>query len=206
MACSPPLQHTDCILHAGRVMNDTRYDLLVLRNDCTEWSEFNSEMSGWRLREWQSSLGDRECVVSCAEQTWDSDVWWLPPITPNDLAIYPFDLNPDENPASRKVYESYVFISAQEVNDTLNGLGASFSLVAAHGRMMQAGAHIGMAVASHYAADERADLKQPGQRHCVGAGGNGIISVSRNPRILDTCPDLVCLEMHRQADIHPKKI
>lgn len=184
MACPPPLQYIDCILHAGRVMNGTGYDILVLRNDCTEWSELSSEMTQWRFREWQSSLGDRECAISCAPQTWDSDVWWLPPTTPNDLAIYPFNLNPDVNPESQTVYESYVFISAQEVTDNLNGLGASFSLVAEHDRMMQAGAHLGMAVASDNAADERADLKQPGQRHCAGAGGNGIISVPMNPRIL----------------------
>jgi hypothetical protein len=191
VACPPPLQHTDCILHAGAIMNGTDYDLLVLRDDCMEGFDLSSEMTRMRLEEWQASIGDREYVISCAQQTWNTDAWWLPPNAPSDFAIYPPDLRPDSNPDSEVMYESYVFISAQGVvagaGEMGSGLSSSFSLAATHVSMHHAGAHIAMATAeSRDAADTVCEQPELGQcaRGRFSTGGIGVISLPRDPAIL----------------------
>jgi len=206
VACPPPLQHTDCILHAGAIMNGTDYDLLVLRDDCIEGFDLSSEMTRMRLKEWQASMGDREYVISCAQQTWNTDAWWLPPNAPSDFAIYPPDLRPDSNPDSEVMYESYVFISAQGVADAREvglGLSSSFSLAATHDSMHLAGAHIAMATAASYDAAatvcEQAELWQCARRR-FPTGGTGVISLPRDPAILVMTPSAWnCIASHQIA-------
>lgn len=196
MACPPPLQHTDCILYAGRVMNDTGYDLVVLRNDCDKDFDLESGMTQWRLREFRAGQNHDDYVaLSCAEQTWDSSAWWLPPIAPNDFAIYPSSLNPFEGQNSGKVYESYVFISAQGVVDYLNGHASSFSLAATHDIMRRAGAHVAMAKTVSDNANNGGDWSQFHDRHYTRKeGGVGIISLQRDPPILVLTPSTwICI-------------
>jgi hypothetical protein len=104
-------------------------------------------------------------MVSCYSQTWNSDVWWLPPVTASDVVIYPEEI------VQKRGYESFVFISAQGVTDLKNDLNSSFSMAAVHGEMMQAGAHVAMAAASYDAIESGEFVNEPDDRRCVGKGG-----------------------------------
>ena len=147
-------------------MQDTEYDLLVLSNECQVDFDHQPIMTYPKLKEWVSSLNGG-CMVFCYSQTWDSasDVWWLPPVTPSDVVIYPGEM------VQKLGYESFVFISAQGVTDLMNDLNSSFSMTAVHGEMMQAGAHVAMAAASYDAIESGECVNESDDRRCVGKGG-----------------------------------
>jgi hypothetical protein len=164
VSCIPPLRNEDCILQASRVMQNTEYDLLVLSNDCEE--DFDDRPVGTRpkLQEGKSSLNG-PCIFDCRSQTWGTDYWWLPPALPSDAAFYPREM------VEKLGYESFVFISAQGVTDLINDLNSSFSITAVHGEMVQAGAHVAMATASHDVTESGECLNEHDERQCVGKGG-----------------------------------
>ena len=146
-------------------MKDTKYDLLVLLNDCIIDFEGQPVMTRPKLQGWISSLNGG-CMVGCKSQTWDSDAWWLPPVLDSDAVFYPEEL------VEKLGYESYVFISAQGVTDLMNDLKSSFSMAAVYGEMMEAGAHVAMTTTS-YDAIEVSEwcVSESDDRRCVEKGG-----------------------------------
>ena len=124
VVCTRKYHPSQCVVHAGKVMREAAYDVVLLSEDC-DWTQRSfSAIDMWRTREFWPGLTAHTLV--CRKANVDSSrEWWMPVLLPEDLQLIK--------------YETVILLSMAGVVDVFD-----FDFERFHRLMCEAGAHVAM--------------------------------------------------------------